>query len=189
MSGDGYAPLPAEAEGISAQDPAVKSTTSSGEQAASSSRQLSYTEIYAAYVGVVAGRPVKGANAGVNFSAPFPNKSGDSQEGKRGREEKATAELPVSKSLRGEKDVTMGTNADVHLAAQPIESNKPGGTLKPTAKGIDTASVPAASMEAAPSSPLPGHPMTCPGLRASRPMAPLHRPPKLINAGSEVTKR
>jgi hypothetical protein len=44
---------------------------STGEQAANSGRQLSYAVVGAAYYGVVAGRPVKEANAGVVSWAPL----------------------------------------------------------------------------------------------------------------------
>jgi hypothetical protein len=64
LSGAGSAPLPAP----------VKGKTSTGEQAANSGRQLSYDEMCAVYAGVVAGLPVKGANAGVDYWAPLPNK-------------------------------------------------------------------------------------------------------------------
>jgi hypothetical protein len=76
LSGAGSAPLPAQAKGSSAQGLVVKPTTSTGEQAASSGRQLSYAEVGATYAGVVTGRPVKGATAGVDSSSPLPTKKG-----------------------------------------------------------------------------------------------------------------
>jgi hypothetical protein len=65
QSGAGSAPLSAQAKGTFA---------STGEQAANNGRQLSYAEVSAVYAGVVAGRPVKGANAAVDFSATLPTK-------------------------------------------------------------------------------------------------------------------
>jgi hypothetical protein len=61
QSGAWSVPLPAP----------VKGKTSTGEQAANSGRQHSNAEVGAAYAGVVAGRPVKGANAGVVSWAPL----------------------------------------------------------------------------------------------------------------------
>jgi hypothetical protein len=60
LTGVGSASLPAP----------VKGKTSRVDEAANSGRQLSYAEMDAAYAGVVVGRPVKGANAGVDSSAP-----------------------------------------------------------------------------------------------------------------------
>jgi hypothetical protein len=75
----------------------------------------------------------------VDSSAPLPNKKGASQKGKGGRDEKASRGTPpVSKSPRGEKDVTVGTTAGDHPAAP----KKPSGTLKPTAKGTGDVSGP-----------------------------------------------
>jgi hypothetical protein len=82
QSEDGYAPLSAQAKGTSAQGPVVQSIDSTGEQAASNGRQLRYPEVGAVYAGVVGGRPVKGANAGVDSSATLPTKNGASGEGK-----------------------------------------------------------------------------------------------------------
>jgi hypothetical protein len=73
-SGAGPAPLPAQAKGRYAQGPVVLPTASTGEQAAFSGRHLSYAEVGAAYARVVAGRPVKGATARVDSSAPLPTK-------------------------------------------------------------------------------------------------------------------
>jgi hypothetical protein len=64
LSGAGSAPSPAQTQGNSAQGPMVKPTASTGEQAASSCRQLTNTEVGAAQAGIVAGRPVKGTTAG-----------------------------------------------------------------------------------------------------------------------------
>jgi hypothetical protein len=47
---------------------------SRGEPAATIGRQISYSEVGAAYAGIVAGQAVKGANTGVDFSAPPPRK-------------------------------------------------------------------------------------------------------------------
>jgi hypothetical protein len=82
----------------------VKPTASTGERAASTGRQLSYAEVGAAYSGVVAGRPVEGATAGVDSSAPLPTKNRAPQEGKGGRNEKASRGTPpVSKFPRGRR--------------------------------------------------------------------------------------
>jgi hypothetical protein len=75
------APLPVEAKRISAQVSMVKSTASTGEQAAPTGRQFNYAEVSAAYAGVMAGRPVTGANPGVDSSAQFPTKNWASQDG------------------------------------------------------------------------------------------------------------
>jgi hypothetical protein len=105
-----------------------------------------------------AGRPVKGATAGVNSSAPLPKK-GASKEGKGGRDEKASrGTSPVFKSPRGEKDVTVGTTADGHLGDHPPAPKNPSGTLKPTAKDTSSAPVPAVSKEAASRRTSPGAP-------------------------------
>jgi hypothetical protein len=64
----------------------------------------------------------------------------------------------VSKSPRGEKDVTVGTTAGGHLDDHPAAPKKQSGTLKLTAKGTSTAPVPAASMEAAQRHTYPGAP-------------------------------
>jgi hypothetical protein len=48
-------PLPAQAKGNSAKDPVVKSTASTGGHAEASGRRLSYSEVGAAYAGVVLG--------------------------------------------------------------------------------------------------------------------------------------
>jgi hypothetical protein len=137
----------------------VKSTAFTDEKAALSGRQLSYAEAGAAYAGVVAGRPVKEVMAGMNSSAPLPTKKGASQEGKGGRDDKASlGTAPVSKSPREEKDVTVETTAGGYLDAHPAAPNKPSGTLKPTAKVSGTAPVPATSTEAAQRHKSPGAP-------------------------------
>jgi hypothetical protein len=117
MSGAGSPPLPTQAKGTPAQGPLVKSTASLGEQAASSDRQLSYAAVRAAYAGVVAGRPVKGATAGVHSLAPLPTKNGASQEGKERDERASCGAPPVLKSTCGDKDVTVGNTAGAHLDA------------------------------------------------------------------------
>jgi hypothetical protein len=67
------------------------------------------------YAGVVAGRPVKAANAGVDSSATLPTKNGASGEGKGGRNVKSSRRTPPeTKFPRGEKDVTVGTTAGGH---------------------------------------------------------------------------
>jgi hypothetical protein len=53
------APLLSQARGIPDQGVMVKSTASTGEQAASNGRQLSYSEVDEGYAGVAAGRPVE----------------------------------------------------------------------------------------------------------------------------------
>jgi hypothetical protein len=69
QSGDGAAPLSAQEKGT---------FDSMGEQAANNGRQLRYPEVGAVYAGVVGGRPVKGANAGVDSSATLPTRNGAS---------------------------------------------------------------------------------------------------------------
>jgi hypothetical protein len=150
LSGTASTRLHAQAKGSSAQSTVVKPTASTGEQAASSGRKRSYAEVGAAYAGVVAGRQVKGANSGVDPSATFPTIKGASQESKRGRDEKASrGNPPASKSPRREKDITVCTTAGGHLGDHPAAPLKPIGTLKPTAKCISSAPVPAASNESA----------------------------------------
>jgi hypothetical protein len=92
LSGAGFAPLPAQAKGCSVQGPVVKPTDSTGQLEASSGRQLSYAEVGAAYVGVVAGRPDKEVTAGVESSSPLPTTKEASQEGKGGRTTRRPAE-------------------------------------------------------------------------------------------------
>jgi hypothetical protein len=95
----------------------------------------------------------------VDSSALLPTKKTASPEGKRGRDEKASRGTPsVSKSPRGEKDVTVGTTAGGHLGDHPAAPKKLSGTLKPTAKGTSYAPVPAASKEAASRRTSPGAP-------------------------------
>jgi hypothetical protein len=66
----------------------------------------------AAYARLVAGRPVKGANVGVDSSAPLTTKDGVSGEDKGRRDVKISRRAPPEiKSTRGEKDVTVGTTA------------------------------------------------------------------------------
>jgi hypothetical protein len=85
QSGAGSAPLSAQTKGTFA---------STGEQAVNNGRQLSYAEVSAVYVGVVAGRPVKGANAGVDSSATRHTKNGAYGEGKGGRDVKSRRTPP-----------------------------------------------------------------------------------------------
>jgi hypothetical protein len=67
---------------------------------------------------LASGRPVKRATVGKNSSAPLTNNKWVSQESKGWRDEKASrGTLPVSKSPRGEKDVTVSTTAGGHLYA------------------------------------------------------------------------
>jgi hypothetical protein len=111
------------------------------------------------YAGVVAGRPVKGANAGVDSSATFPTKNGASGEGKGGKDVKSFRRTPPeTKSPRREKDVTVGTTAGGHFISHPTALNKPSGTPKLTAKGTGPLSVPVASKEAAQRRTSPGEP-------------------------------
>jgi hypothetical protein len=98
LSGAGSAPLPAQAKGSSVQGPVVLPTASTGEQAAFSGRQLSYAEVVAAYAGVVAGRPVKGATAGVDSSAPLSTKKGPHRRVTEGGTRRRPAELPLCPS-------------------------------------------------------------------------------------------
>jgi hypothetical protein len=53
-------------------------------------------EAGAPYAGIVAGRPVKGATAGVDSSAPLPTRKWASQEGKGGMDEKGSRGTPPS---------------------------------------------------------------------------------------------
>jgi hypothetical protein len=64
--------LPAQAKGSSAQGLVVKPTASTGKEAATSGRQLSYAEVGEACAGVVVGRPGKGATAWVEGTARLP---------------------------------------------------------------------------------------------------------------------
>jgi hypothetical protein len=148
-------PLPAQEKGTPTQDPVGKCTASTGEQAASSGRQLSYAKVGKAYGGVVARPPVK-----VRLLGWIPRhrsllKMGRRKKVKEGGVKGRFAELPVSKSL-GWEDVTLGNTPGGHLDPHPAEPNKLSGELKPTAKGTVTASVPAASTEAAPRRTSPG---------------------------------
>jgi hypothetical protein len=123
---------------------------STGEQAVNNGRQLSYAEVSAVYAGVVAGRPVKWANAGVDSSATLSTKNGAPGEGKGGWDVKSSRRTPPeNKSPTGEKDVTVGTTAGGHLISHPTALNKPSGPPKPTAKSTGSLSVPVASKEAA----------------------------------------
>jgi hypothetical protein len=154
LSGAGSTPLPAP----------VKGKTSTGEQAANSGRQLSYAEVGATYAGVVAGRPVKGANAGVDSSAPLATKDVASDEDKRRRDVKTSYRAPPDiKSPRGEKDVTVGATAGAHLVTHPASPKKPSGPLKPTTNGTVILPVPVASMEAILRRTSPGLPVKFPG--------------------------
>jgi hypothetical protein len=84
QSGAGSAPLSVQTKVTFA---------STGEQAVNNGWQLSYAEVSAVY-GVVAGRPVKGANAGVDSSATLPTKNGASGEGKGARDVKSSHRTP-----------------------------------------------------------------------------------------------
>jgi hypothetical protein len=95
LSGAGFAPLPAQANRSPAQGPVVKPTASTSEQAASSSRQLSYAEAGAQYDGEVAGRPVKGETAGVDSSAPLPVKKGHLRRVKVGGTRRTSRSAPL----------------------------------------------------------------------------------------------
>jgi hypothetical protein len=192
QSGAGSAPLSAQAKGTSAQGPVVQSFASTGEQAANNGRQLSYAEMGAVYAGVMAGRQVKGANAGVDSSATLPTKNGASGEGKGGRDvESSRRTLPETKSPRGEKDVTVGTTAGGHSITHPTALNKPRRPPKLTAKDTGSRSVPVASKEAAQRRTSPGAPGD-----VSRPMGgmPTSTTPssaqveKVVPPGESVTK-
>jgi hypothetical protein len=122
-------------------------------------RQLSYADVSAVYAGVVAGRPVTGANAGVDTSTTLPTKNGASGEGKRGRDVKSSRRtLPETKSSRDEKNVTVSTTAGGHLISHPTALKKPSGPPKLTAKGTGSLSVPVVSKEAAQRRTSPGAP-------------------------------
>jgi hypothetical protein len=98
---------------------------------------------------VVPGRPIKGANARVDSSAPVPNKKRPCKRVKREAGKGVPRISPHVKSPGGE-DVTVDNTAGGHLEAHPAEPNMPSGTLKSTAKNTGTAPVRAASKEAAP---------------------------------------
>jgi hypothetical protein len=117
-------------------------------------RQLSYAEVGKAYAGVVAGRPVKQANVGVDSVAPLPSKLRPHKRVKEGGMKEPPANLPSCPCPP--EDVRVDNTAGGHLAAHPAEPNKPSGTLEPTTKCSGTAAVPAASMEAAPRRTSPG---------------------------------
>jgi hypothetical protein len=103
----------------------VKSNASTGEQAATRGRQISYAEVGETYAGVVDGRPVKGATAGVDSSAPLPTKKGASPEGKRRRDDKVSRGThPVTKSPRREKEVTVANTAGGHLDAHTKKTKR-----------------------------------------------------------------
>jgi hypothetical protein len=137
----------------------VQSFASTGEKSANNGRQLSYAEVGAVYSGVVAGRPVKGANAGVDSSSTLSTKNGASDEGKGGRDVKSSSRTPPeTKSPRGEKDVTVGTTAGGHLITHPTALNKPSGLPKLTTKCTGSPSVHFASKEVAERRTSPGAP-------------------------------
>jgi hypothetical protein len=99
----------------------------------------------AAYAGVVAWRPVKGTNAGVDSLAPLPTKD----EGKGRRDVKISRRaLPKIKSPRGKKDVMVGTTAGGQLVTQSAAPKMSSGPLKTTANGTVILPVPVVSMEA-----------------------------------------
>jgi hypothetical protein len=104
LSGTGTAPLPAQAKGSTAQGSVVLHTASTGEQATSSGRKSSYAEVGAEYAGVVAGDRLKERLLAWITRQRSPLKKGDSREGKRGRDEKASRGTPnVSKSPEGRR--------------------------------------------------------------------------------------
>jgi hypothetical protein len=120
-----------------------------GEQAAKSSRKLSYAEVAVTYAGVVAERPVKGANAGVDSSAPIPTKDGAPDECKRRRDLKISRIAPLeAKNPTGAKDVTVCSTAGGHLVTDPAAAKKARGPLKLTTNGSVILPVTVASMEA-----------------------------------------
>jgi hypothetical protein len=76
LAGAGSAPLPVQAKGNpAAQGPMVESTASTGEHTGISIRQLSCAEVVAASAGLVTGRTVKCANAGLYYSALVPSET------------------------------------------------------------------------------------------------------------------
>jgi hypothetical protein len=159
LSGAGSAPLPTP----------VKGKTSTGEQAANSDRQVIYAEVDAAYAGVVDGRPVTGANAGVDSSTPLPTKDGASDEGKEGSDVKTSHRTPhETKCLRGE-DVTVGTIAGGHLVTHRAASKMSSGPLKLTANGSVSLPVQVASMEVTLRRICPGAPREVSGLLSGTP--------------------
>jgi hypothetical protein len=178
LSGTGSAPLPTPAKG----------KTSKGEQAANSGRQLSYAEVGMAYAGFVAGRPVKGANAGMDSSVLLPTKD----EGKEKRDVKTSCRAPPEiKSPRGEKDVTVGTTAGRHLVTHLASPKKPSGPLKPTANGTVILPVPVASIEATPTRTSPGASGEVSGPMSDTPAGTTTPTPNWIKPfrqGSDVTK-
>jgi hypothetical protein len=132
---------------------------STGKQTVNNGRHLSYAEVSAMYAEVVAGRPVKGANAGGNSLATLPTKHGASGECKGGRDVKSYRRTPPeTKYPRRDKDVTVCTTGGGHFITHPTALSKPGGPPKLTAKGTGSLSVPVASEEAAQRRTSPGAP-------------------------------
>jgi hypothetical protein len=183
LSGPESAPLPAP----------VKGKTCTGEQAANRDKQLSYAEMGAMYAGVVAGRPVKWANAGADSSASLSTKDRASDEGKGRRNMKKSRRAPLETKSPGwwGENVTVGTTAGGHLVTRPAAPKKPSGPLKPTANGLSSCQYQLLRRKQHSGAPLPGHSVKCPGLSAARRLAPLKQAPKWIKQfrqGSGVTE-
>lgn len=115
--------------------------------AAGNSAMLRWTP---AYAGVVAGRRVTVANAGVDSSAQLPNKSGASGEGIGGRHVESSRRNPSRPNPQG-----AGHHRAQHCWRTLGHSRTPRGT--------GSLSAPVASMEGKPRRTSRGHPITCPG--------------------------
>jgi hypothetical protein len=128
----------------------------------------------------------------VDSSAPLPTKRCASQEGKGGRDERASGGiLPVAKSHGAENNATVDSTAGVHLEARPTEPKMPSGELKSKTKILAMRQYPLLQWKKSLGARFPGHPVSCPGFCASRPMAPPLLAPKWIIAfptGSHETK-
>jgi hypothetical protein len=171
LSGTEFAPLPAPAKG----------KISTGEQAANSGRQLNYPEVGAAYAEIVTGRPVKGANPGVDSSAPLPTKDGASDEGKRRRDVITSCRAPREiKSPRGDKDVTVGAIAGGHFVTYPAAPKGQVGHWSPQPTVLSPCHYPLFRWKLHSGAPLSVHPVKCPDVWAARRLAPLRQAPKWI---------
>jgi hypothetical protein len=127
-------------------------------------------------------------------SAPLPNQNGSSQEGKGGRDERASRGIPPYPCLPEGRRMSRWATTLAYtwtLTPPPSEPNKPSGTLKPAANGTGTVSVSAVSVEAVPRRTSYETSVTCPGPELWRPMLPLPSLPKWINTlppGSDAVK-
>jgi hypothetical protein len=100
-----------------------------------------------AYGGVVAGRPVKGANANVDTTAPLCDTSGDSGGGTGEDLKSSGTTLPENMFPRGENDVTVFTKAGRRLVTRPPHQASQEGRSSPQKRALSL-SVPVALLEA-----------------------------------------